>query len=369
MIITNNGNKKYTIGAMQRIYNNVNDRQTILENSIPDPIDISVIAGQTATGLIPTLTPRYRGAANTPGNNEGLITTTQGTFTANHNDWVMYRGVSGIWITAYVYQWDANLGRWNQLPRENNWEKYLDGVSDLTQGAPEGVFSTAFIKTLFAQTLNAEFANIRTRLRVGEGNDGIEIDGQEKWIQSANFSLANKTGWRIDKDGNVYFNMGTFHGTLDGADGTFTGRLSAATGDFSGDLNATFINISGQVTAGTNYVIRQNNIPFKRLDGAYRTSGTAKEIVTAARGTVRLRLATIIESGGTYTINIKVNGTTVATFTPGTGYLGYTHETNLSLTGEVNTILLDYTGTSEGTIFTTFQIMCAENPRFLKLLG
>ena len=63
-------------------------------------------------------------------------------------------------------------------------------------------------------------------------------------IKSSNYSTGS-AGWKIDSDGTVEFESGTFRGNLDGAGGTFSGNLSAAGGTFSGTLSA------NQVTGGT----------------------------------------------------------------------------------------------------------------------
>ena len=63
-------------------------------------------------------------------------------------------------------------------------------------------------------------------------------------IKSSNYSTGS-AGWKIDSDGTVEFESGTFRGNLDGAGGTFSGNLSAAGGTFTGTVSA------NQVTGGT----------------------------------------------------------------------------------------------------------------------
>ena len=63
-------------------------------------------------------------------------------------------------------------------------------------------------------------------------------------IKSSNYSTGS-AGWKIDSDGTVEFESGTFRGNLDGAGGTFSGNLSAAGGTFSGTVSA------DQITGGT----------------------------------------------------------------------------------------------------------------------
>jgi sulfur carrier protein ThiS len=143
--------------------------------------------------------PRYRGATNTAGNNTGIISTTQGgDLRLNHLDWVLFTGTAG-WTTSFLYEWNAITRLWARVERNGNWERYLDAVSDITTGAPEGVFSTAFIQNLFVQTLNNVYAYIRLRLKVGTDNDAIEIDGQNSWIRSANYR-SGEEGFIIRKE-------------------------------------------------------------------------------------------------------------------------------------------------------------------------
>jgi len=176
----------------------------------------------------------------------------------------------------------------------------------------------------------------------------------------------NKTG-RIEAD------EGYFHGRIEADEGYFHGHIEALSGTFSGELNAQFINIGGTVAAGTNYVIRSNNSPIVKIPG-YST-GTVKELVTAARGTATVRVTIRLgtppnqNQGATYSVQLRVNGSTAATLTPGTGFTSYTHEENITLNQEVNIISLYYTTASENTIFSTFELRCTENPRFLRFLG
>jgi len=131
---------------------------------------------------------RYRGfTSSADTTNTGIINGIR----MNHRDWILFKGNS-FWTQNYIYEWDAVKSLWTRLERPGNWEKYLDAVSDITTGATEGVYSTAFIKNLFAQTLNAEVANILFKLCVGSGNNGIEINGSDGSIKSGNYRSSNQ---------------------------------------------------------------------------------------------------------------------------------------------------------------------------------
>jgi len=193
------------MSAVPKIYDNYERKPLDGEPGQGQPNNVSV------TQVISEVSPRYRGAYAAPGNVEGKI----GGRKMNAGDYIMYTGsnanAAGVtWTAAFIYQWSGTI--WKKLEREGNYEKYLDGISDLTSDTSEGIFSTAFIRNLFVQTLNAEWVNIRSRLKVGAGADGIQIDGQDAIIQSYNFNLANKVGWRIDKEGKAYFHSGIIGG-------------------------------------------------------------------------------------------------------------------------------------------------------------
>jgi hypothetical protein len=135
----------------------------------------------------------YRGATiNADTTNTGIVSTTQGgNLRMNHLDYVLFNAATNFWTENYIYEWNALKREWSRLERPNNWEKYLEAVSDITTDAKEGVFSTAFIKTLFAQTLSANVANILFKLIVGGGANGIEIDGINGNITKKGFTSVN----------------------------------------------------------------------------------------------------------------------------------------------------------------------------------
>jgi hypothetical protein len=107
-----------------------------------------------------------------------------GGIRVNPGDYVIYNGLqqAEIWEYSYMYRWDGM--KWAAMPSEQNWDKYLEGVSDLTAGAPMGVFSTAFIESLFVESLKATVVKIKRQLSVGKDSNGILLDGQKGEIKS-----------------------------------------------------------------------------------------------------------------------------------------------------------------------------------------
>lgn len=118
------------------------------------------------------------------------------------------------------------------------------------------------------------------------------------YIRSTTYS-AGVSGWTINADGSVEFNNGTFRGALAAATGTFAGALSAATGTFSGTVTVgSTPAISGTTMTGTGAVINSTgsfalgnasrNIAFNgtdapRLNGDWvSTSNIASGAITAA---------------------------------------------------------------------------------------
>jgi hypothetical protein len=58
---------------------------------------------------------------------------------------------------------------------------------------------------------------------IQDGDTIVRLNVIEGWLQSNGFITGEK-GWRIDSDGNVEFENGTFRGNISGASGTF-GKL------------------------------------------------------------------------------------------------------------------------------------------------
>jgi hypothetical protein len=135
----------------------------------------------------------------------------------------MFTGRAG-WQYAMVYEWTGSA--WRQLPRPDNAFKYLDGVSDLTEGVPDGVFADVFCRALWAQ--QAFIDQLRTRLITLESPGAIESKGFDSGI----------SGFRIRHDGDAEFNNARFNG------GYFDGKLVAGPiWDKNGNVVATGVRL------------------------------------------------------------------------------------------------------------------------------
>jgi len=169
-------------------------------------------------------------------------------------DFVLFTGVTvGIWWQNRLMQWDGV--RWNLLPIEGNRDKYMLALNDLTEGAPDGIFSTAFIRTLFADMAMLNVLDVLCTLRLAAGGR----------IQSATY-IPGEDGFSIDSIGNAEFNTGTFRNIL------ITGRSM-----FQGDIISGPLELLSSTPQGTERVYPVGTIEetiWNRLGGNPLTSVT-----------------------------------------------------------------------------------------------
>jgi len=303
--------------------------------------------------------------------NTGLVRAVQGDYV-----FAVASGTVGahIWRIGYVYQWTGI--KWEERDPVTYTELYIlcfkDGldVPELTQNmgwfgavfAARIVTLKAFIEELEAQKINLGNGGQIKSINYLSGYRGFLIDGD---TGDAEF---NSTVVR----GHIEASSGSFTGAITATSGSFTGTINAESGYFKGDLYAQFINISGEVEAGTNYVIRRNNQPWKKGSYGLEHETFIKEIVTAARGTVtaRVMIKRPSYSSGSYDFILKVNEVPVATLIHIPTELTVIHEVTLTLSAAVSTISLYLgSGAPENTEVTTFEILCLDNPGFLRFLG
>jgi len=380
-----------------------NEQQLLLDalRAQTNPQNIDRIASQVFDrefddnigGAVGEKAPRFRGVYYAVGTNDGKINNDK----MNVNDYVYYAGSSGAWQATNIYQWTGAAWEIRAKPSTGNtaygW-MYLNAVNSIAQNAPTGVFSDVFCQALVATTafITSLFSQqITIRHRQDPNNPNNSIIG---WIQSENYSDANKTGFYLDSNGNARFyngtiEIGTSSGTIiiDGVnrvikssnfvpgssgwclypDGTVEFRNGVFRGDLvAGTLTATGLNISAPVTYGTTYTIRSNNIPVTaHVIGTNNIN--VKEIVTAAYGNVALQLQ-FENAVGSY--RIQVNGITAIDWTGVPSNSLFTQSLSLP-NNTVNRISLDIrvSGAQYSHTNTIFKIMSNTNPRFLALLG
>jgi len=155
---------------------------------------------------------RYRGAAAIADTtNTGVINGER----MHIGNFVMFTGVSvGRWQTARLMQWDGFL--WHLLPVEANRDKYMLALNDLTHNAPDGVFSTAFIRTLFADMAMINVLDVLCTLRLGTNGAIVSQD-----------FIPGQQGARILSNGDAEFNNAVLRGHVEAASGFFRGHFFA----------------------------------------------------------------------------------------------------------------------------------------------
>ena len=154
--------------------------------------------------------PRFRGVFDYIGTDEGSM----GIIKMNTGDWVMYIGTDRPgWTQNRVHQWTGSVWIMIPPPTESNRENaamYLAATSEVTQGAPEAVFSFAQIRSLLADSLFAVLVR-SNEFVLSEYDDG-HLGNRKGAIQSSVFRSHDEatpqnpaTGFRIQHDGNAEF--------------------------------------------------------------------------------------------------------------------------------------------------------------------
>ena len=121
------------------------------------------------------------------------------------------------WIKGRVYQWDSIGMRWYMLPppdetNRQNAAFYLLATSDMTEGAPEAVFSFAQIRSLVASSIFADLIGAKNIVINTDGS--IESDGFFSYTDATPQRPAK--GFRIRANGEAEFNDAVFRGSLSG---------------------------------------------------------------------------------------------------------------------------------------------------------
>jgi len=254
---------------------------------------------KTSLSVLPQYQPprwdeRYRGStAIADVNNTGRINGE----VMHRGNFVMFTGVTvGIWQTARLMQWDGRV--WRRLPVETNRDKYMLALNDLTAGAPDGIFSTAFIRTLFLDMGTANTFNILCTLVVGSLANGIRINGPGRSIESSDFA-ANSAGFRIT-DGHIEANsINVNRGRIQNADidnvtigdgAVFNGRIRS--GNFVVEYG-TFRRFpaSGVFAQGTNTMTIVNQLAGLGFPPP-STSGVVVPVEAGMAGTIPIRSIT-----------------------------------------------------------------------------
>jgi hypothetical protein len=171
------------------------------------------------------LFPRYRGVtliADT--GNTGIITLKSGgRIYMNDLDWVLFMGTAD-WTKARLYKWHEAEKWWEMLDPAQNTLDYMGALNDITEGAPDGIFSVVFCRLLFAQ--QAAIATLESQLIQVQN----AIFGGERFTKSEDSVVdngADKTGFLLGANGKLLATSGEFNNVKITGDSLFEGRLSS----------------------------------------------------------------------------------------------------------------------------------------------
>jgi hypothetical protein len=196
----------------------------------------------------PAAVPRYRGvtfAADT--GNTGIVTLgSGGTIAVNKLDWVLFMGAAD-WTKARLYQWTGAV--WTVMAPTDNPLQYMEALKDITEGAPDGIFSNVFCRVLFAQ--QAAIETLQSQL-IQIGN---AIFGGERFVRSGNSVIdngADKPGFMLGADGRLVASKGLLDAITISGDSYFTGTINSGPLFASSDI----IEADTGVTYGPSSTIR-----------------------------------------------------------------------------------------------------------------
>lgn len=111
-------------------------------------------------------------------------------------------------------------------------------ISTIRQRADSISLEVTSVKNNYAQKAQIIMAinNITQESETVIKSSHISLAGKTIDLTSDNITI-NSTNFKVDKNGNITANAGTFGGDLNAAGGTFKGQLNAATGTFKGTVH------------------------------------------------------------------------------------------------------------------------------------
>jgi hypothetical protein len=185
--------------------------------------------------------PIYRGVTTVADtSNTGIITfTSGGQGVMNNLDRVLFMGSTiDDWVRYRVMRWHEE-GYWEAITPESNQVEYMEALRDMTEGAPDGVFSNVFCRVLFAQ--QAAIATLQSQL-IQIGN---AIFGGERFTRSGNSVIDEDengsmglTGFMIGADGRLIASNAIINGTINAIFGTFNNITISGDSLFQGVINS-----------------------------------------------------------------------------------------------------------------------------------
>jgi hypothetical protein len=125
----------------------------------------------------------------------------------NDLDWVLFTGNTvDNWTKSRLHQWSAKNKTWTELDAAQNTLKYMEALQDITEGAPDGIFTDMFCQVLFAQKAAIDTLTARVLKMSGDGE--IVSENYDDGSQSGH----DRAGFRMKADGGtaVFNKIDTF---------------------------------------------------------------------------------------------------------------------------------------------------------------
>jgi hypothetical protein len=167
--------------------------------------------------------PKYRGvtAAADMGNTGEVRLTSGVDITMNDLDWVLFMGTAD-WTRARLYRWNAKTSIWTRMEPAQNTLEYMEALRDITEDAPDGIFSDIFCQVLFAQ--QAAIETLESQLIQITG----AIFGGERFTKNGDTVVDNgedKPGFKLGEDGVLRASKGMFNDIHILGDSIFSGDI------------------------------------------------------------------------------------------------------------------------------------------------
>jgi hypothetical protein len=217
--------------------------------------------------------PKYLGITETVTNSKTVVIKLKEGSTvkvdANTGDWVSFKGTSlggsSPWKKNYCLQWNGS--QWVQLDPLSSADTahYMAALTDITDGAEEGVFSWIMAKKLMAtdafikylQVLDIELSELEENGKVQRG--GIRSAGHEP----------GKSGFKIDYSGDAEFNGIIARGHIEADSGKIDSIVGTNLSIRGGSIEVGPLYISNELTAPSATRTYTSNYSVRTFVNAY----------------------------------------------------------------------------------------------------
>jgi hypothetical protein len=169
----------------------------------------------------------------------------------NDLDWVLFTGATvNNWTKNRLHQWHEAEKAWTQLDPARSPMQYMEALKDITEGAPDGIFSTMFCQVLFAQ--QAAIDMLQSRLIQITG----AIFGGERFSRSGTGVVdngADKPGFLLGADGILEASHAKISGTINATSGRFSDVEISGDSLFQGNITSGPLVLSNDSPTGSTY--------------------------------------------------------------------------------------------------------------------